>query len=597
MKMPPCSQFASVAWLVMFSGVLPAAAQVQEAFLKSSNSEAFDQFGVSVAISGTTAVVGAEAEASAARGINGDQGNGAAASGAAYVFVRNGASWSQQAYLKASNADPGDRFGVAVAISGDTIVVGARREGSAASGVNGDQTDNGSAQSGAAYVFVRSGTTWTQQAYLKAGTNAAGDSFGTSVAIGGDLIVVGNQRFEANNPPGSLWVYRRSGGTWSFEARLQPSDRTVVNASGAFDAAGFGATVAVSGDSIVAGCVSHYGPSAFAGSADYAQGVAYIFTRNAGVWQEQPLLRPGAATSTAFVSTVAFGRSVAIEGDTIAVGDSNDGANALGGTSPGLSGSGAAYIFTRSSGVWSRQAFLKASNASQFDQFGRSVALSAGNLVVGASGDDHLGAGLNSSGSEDNSATGTGAAYVFQRSGNTWSQRTFIKASTPAYGDFMGEQVSVSGGLVIVSARNEDSASLGINNGEIPDTATQSGAAYIFSGFGTVQQLADADADGIPDFLETYFGTPLNASNRPPWTVFTSPGQAGLQWPAANPSGVTVTPEWSPDFTTWLASGESKNGIPARTITVSSVGGNTQRATLSTAAGSRAALRLRIAAP
>src|SRR5690606_5534334 len=122
-------------------------------------------------------------EDSNATGVNGDQSsNNATNSGAAYVFVRVGTTWTQQAYLKASNTGNDDHFGTAVSISGDTIVVGATLEGSNATGVNGDQNNNDASNAGAAYVFVRYGTEWVQQAYLKASTTEAGDVFGSAVA-------------------------------------------------------------------------------------------------------------------------------------------------------------------------------------------------------------------------------------------------------------------------------------------------------------------------------------------------------------------------------------------------------------------------------
>jgi hypothetical protein len=130
----------------------------QQAYVKASNSGDHDNFGYSVAISGDTMVVGAAAEDSAATGIDGDQSDtSAAVSGAAYVFTRSGSTWSQQAYLKASNTDAGDQFGYSVAIDGDTIVVGANGEDSTASGVDGNQADNSGLSPGAAYVFTRSG--------------------------------------------------------------------------------------------------------------------------------------------------------------------------------------------------------------------------------------------------------------------------------------------------------------------------------------------------------------------------------------------------------------------------------------------------------
>lgn len=153
----------------------------EQAFLKASNVGAYDEFGTSVAISGDTIVVGVPGEDSAATGINGDQGNGATSSGAAYVFVRVGDVWTQQAYLKASNANALDVFGKSVAISGDTIVVGAPGEDSAATGVNGDQ-GNTTDYAGAAYVFVRNGDTWSQQAYLKASNTERNHSHPTTLA-------------------------------------------------------------------------------------------------------------------------------------------------------------------------------------------------------------------------------------------------------------------------------------------------------------------------------------------------------------------------------------------------------------------------------
>ena len=148
----------------------------QQAYLKASNTDAGDAFGSSVAVSGDTVVVGAQRESSNATGVNGDQSdNSAAVAGAAYVFVRNGTTWTQQAYLKASNTEANDLFGISVAVSGDTVVVGADFEASNATGVNGNQADNSASGAGAAYVFVRNGTTWSQQAYLKASNTDAGD--------------------------------------------------------------------------------------------------------------------------------------------------------------------------------------------------------------------------------------------------------------------------------------------------------------------------------------------------------------------------------------------------------------------------------------
>jgi hypothetical protein len=154
-----------------------------------------------VAVSGDTVVVGAYGDASNATGVNGNQSdNSAYRSGAAYVFVRDGTTWTQQAYLKASNTDVFDYFGYSVAVSGDTVVVGAWGEASNATGVNGNQSDNSAQESGAAYVFVRNGTTWSQQAYLKASNTGTNDGFG-SVAVSGDTVIIGAPG-EASNATG-----------------------------------------------------------------------------------------------------------------------------------------------------------------------------------------------------------------------------------------------------------------------------------------------------------------------------------------------------------------------------------------------------------
>ena len=164
----------------------------QQAYLKASNTDADDSFGRSVSLSGDTLAVGVYVEDSSATGVNGSQSdNSARDSGAVYVFTRSGRTWSQQAYLKASNTDAGDLFGYSVSLSGSRLAVGAIYEDSSATGVNGSQSDNSVIDSGAVYIFTRSGTTWSQQAYLKASNTDASDEFGSSVSLSGDTLAVG----------------------------------------------------------------------------------------------------------------------------------------------------------------------------------------------------------------------------------------------------------------------------------------------------------------------------------------------------------------------------------------------------------------------
>ncbi len=332
----------------------------QQAYLKASNTEANDQFGTSVAISGDTIIVGAAYEDSASTGVNGGEGNtpGFNEAGAAYVFQRSGETWTQQAYLKASNTDGQDYFGGSVAVSGDTIVVGARGEMSSSTGVNGNQGNTpGFAIAGAAYVFQRTGGAWAQQAYLKASNTGVNDFFGTSVAISGDTIVVGAER-------------ERSGAT------------------------------GVNGDQ---------GDSSDISGA----GAAYVFQRSGGAWVQQAYLKASNTNSLDY-----FGGSVAISGDMIIVGAEREdsgstGLNGDGSNTPGFDDSGAAYVFQRSGGAWALQAYLKASNTGGDDRFGASVAVAGNLLVAGALGEDSAARGINGVGS-DNDATGSGAAYIFE---------------------------------------------------------------------------------------------------------------------------------------------------------------------------------------
>ena len=184
----------------------------QQAYIKASNADASDHFGFSVALSGDTLVVGAPFESSNSTGVNpsttitggadpqGDNSFSGTDSGAVYIFTRSGTTWNHRAYIKASNAGGGindsgrflgDQFGYSLALSGDTLVVGAPFEWSNAKNVNGDQKDNSMLGSGAVYLFTRSGGSWSQKAYIKASNPDGGDGFGASAALAGNTLAVG----------------------------------------------------------------------------------------------------------------------------------------------------------------------------------------------------------------------------------------------------------------------------------------------------------------------------------------------------------------------------------------------------------------------
>ena len=465
----------------------------RQAYLKASNSEEFDAFGWSVAISGDTVVVGAPFEDSGSAGVNGDQSdNSMYDPGAAYVFVRQGTTWSQQAYLKASNPGfatghypSGDQFGHSVAISGDTLVVGARGESSDATGVNGDPTNDNSGGSGAAYVFKRSGTSWNQQAYLKASNNQRGAEFGFAVGASGDTVVVAAIREDRTpgGPRGVAYVFVRVGATWSQQARL--SDSTFGE--------GFGWSLALSGPTLVVG--APFEASRATGvngdpndGGAYASGAAYVLVRSGTTWLQQAYLK--ASNTTAGDE---FGRAVAIDGDTVVVGAWLEDSSATGvdgdQNDDGAENSGAAYVFARSGTSWSQQAYLKASNTGGSgavsgdpygDRFGWSVAVSGDRIVVGAPTEDSDATDIDGDGSND-LALDSGAAYVFGRDGGDWTQRAYVKAVNTDARDEFGFSVAVSGDTFVVGAYQEDGNARGVDGDPEDDSASYSGAAYVLA--------------------------------------------------------------------------------------------------------------------
>jgi len=461
----------------------------QQAYLKASNTDAGDLFGASIAVAGDTVIVGAFREDSSATGVNGNQANNSAdESGAAYVFVRSGSSWVQQAYLKASNTEEGDTFGSVVAISGDTIVVGAPAEASSTTGVNGLQTDNSAPGSGAAYVFVRSGSVWTQQAYLKASNTNMNDAFGFSVAVSGDTVVVGanieasnavdvngNQADNSALQAGAAYVFVRSGNLWTQQAYLKASN------SNAFDS--FGYAVSVSGETIVVGALQERSNATGvngnqANNSLTFAGAAYAFTRTGSTWSQQAYLK---ASNTE--ARDRFGSSVAVSGDTALVGAIGEDSSAVGvngnQADNAASGAGAAYVFVRSGSIWTQQAYLKASNSNANDSFGFALALDADTVVVGSPFEESNASGINGN-QLDNSAPGAGAAYVFGRSGTAWTRRAYLKASNTDAGDGFAVSVAVSGASVLVGAAGEASTATGVGGNQASNAATSAGATYGF---------------------------------------------------------------------------------------------------------------------
>ena len=445
---------AGAAYVFVRSGVTWAA----QAYLKAPNvREHHTYFGYAVSISGDTIVVGAPYEDSNQNTIiNGASGyptdNSANDAGAAYVFVRADTLWAVQAYLKAPNADSDDAFGIKVAIQGDTIVVGAESctgtRTNIINGATGYPTDNsGSPDTGAAYVFVRTHTSWAAQAFLMAPNADSGAVRGAKfgyVSISGDTIVAG--------------------------ARAEKSNQTTITN---------GAT-GYSDDN----------------SSDFS-GAVYVFIRSGVSWAAQAYLK---APNSAY--GLFFGKDVSISGDTIVVGTSDEKSSQATITN-GSSGyptdnsaayTGAAYVFVRSDALWAAQAYLKAPNADKVDHFGCAVSISADTIVVGAYGEASSQTTITNSatGYSDNNNDGwAGAVYVFRRASSTWAAQAYIKAPNSvaqAQGKylFFGWSVGLSKeGIIVVGATMSSNTATTITNGATGYPTTTDGrklgSAYVFN--------------------------------------------------------------------------------------------------------------------
>ncbi|HRJ07996.1 MAG TPA: choice-of-anchor D domain-containing protein [Prosthecobacter sp.] len=491
-----------------------------QAYVKASNTDSGDQFGYSVAVDGDTVVIGARAESSNARGINGDQGNDSSGlSGAAYVLVRTGGAWVQQAYLKASNTDSGDDFGVSVAIEGDTIVVGAAGERSAATGVNGNEADNTAFQAGAAYVFIRQNGVWSQQAYLKASDTSASAHFGFAVAISGETVAVGAHGAASfGSSTGAVYVFTRSGAVWSQEGGpLRPGS------SG--DGNDFGWSIALDGDLLVAGAPGDDSsiPGINQGSDDDAEdaGAAYVFQRSGGNWGEQAMLKASNAESGD-----GFGRSVAISGGIVVVGAFNEDSAARGvngdQASNGAPDSGAAYVFALDGFNWQQEAYLKASNTGDADRFGYSVAIHRDRLAVGAFREGGSGTGVDPL--DDDGVNRAGAVYLFRRAPSfapdqatnfSWVQNSYLKASNTDAFDSFGLSLALSEEHLIVGAPQEDSAATGVDGDGSDNSATIAGAAYIFALESRAIQVY-AGAELTADRVHSGQAAPVDLGGSPP---------------------------------------------------------------------------------
>lgn len=377
---------------------------VETVKLSDGETASEDQFGIAVAISGNLAISGAQQDDDIAPN-----------AGAAYVFERSSSLWLQRAKITADDAQPGDLFGSAIALDSETTVIGAV-------GV-----DDAGPDAGAAYVFVREGDEWLQQAKLIGADIGIFDRFGSSVAVHENTAVIGaHGKDEAGPDTGAIYIFVRNGTNWTQQAKLTHRN--------ALQGDRFGFSVAVRGDTVLAGV-----PLSDATGPD--SGVTYLFTRSGNTWSEELILIPndiGVGDE--------FGYAVALTGDAAIIGAPKEDRHE--------EDIGAAYIFVKTNTTWVQQAKLTAIDGEAGDEFGSAVAIHESTALVGAWKDDHpLGEGIDPSIEVDK-----GSAYSFLREDLSWVQKRRIIAGGTNRSDRFGASVGIRGAFAIVGSAGNDSA-------------------------------------------------------------------------------------------------------------------------------------------
>lgn len=384
----------------------------EEARLVAGDGVAGERFGRSVAVQGNTAVVGAYLA-----GLPGKVG-----AGAVYVFQRSGTTWTQVAKLTASDSATNDNFGTCVDLDGDTILVGAPFKNGALTG----------AQAGAAYVYTKNAGVWSLQQKITDLSGAAGDQFGTSVALQGDTAVIGAPLDDVIFVDrGSAQVFTRSAGSWTKRTTLNPSDGVTSDV--------FGRSVAISNGTIAVGAPQHDL------TTNANQGAIYVYTGAGASWtQQQKLTRTGPLFGDFFPTCLA------IEGDTIVAGlQVYDGIVGL--------NQGAGLFFTRTAGVWSASEYFQPNETQAGATFGASIGISDQFVVAGSFGFNRPG------------FTGAGAAYAFRRIGGEPNRTLTIAPPTPQGDANFGNRMASDGTRIVVGALAEDGAA-----------GADQGAAYVY---------------------------------------------------------------------------------------------------------------------
>lgn len=373
-----------------------------ETKLVGSDSAEGDWFGRRVAIDGETLVVGAPQ----------NDPNGAVNAGAAYVFVRTGEGWEEQAKLVDADGETGDVFGSDVAISGDTIAV-------SSPGYDGVENN-----SGGAFIFVRDGASWSHQATLVGDDAWLNTAFAGPVSISGDTIVVGDPGDDnLGTQAGAVYVWVRNGTTWGPTPdgiKLQADDPSAY--------AGFGRAVSIDGDTL----------------AVASNWFTYVFVESGGTWSPEDKF-----VGTDTVGTDNYGSSVSVSGNTLLVGAPQKPFDPLLGAGPG-----AAYVFVRNASTWTEEAILTGSLGENKDNFGRSVSLN-GDLAL-------LGAPMFNTGARE------GKAYLFKRNGTDWTEEALVQPlESPSTYYELGRSVAIGSEAFVLGSHSLQ-------------VSPKTGAAYVF---------------------------------------------------------------------------------------------------------------------
>ena len=399
----------------------------------------------------------------------------------------------QATYIKAEDAISLDEFGTSVSVDGDLMVVGAPKERSCATGVNGTRNDGSCGDVGAAYIFRRSAIgQWMPEAYLKPSSSRQ-EEFGASVAVAGNLVLVGAPREwscstgvdsvkdAGCSSVGAAYLFEFDGTKWNSSTYFKPSHATL--------GMWFGNVVALSGDAVAIGALNEKSCADGVGGNELddncpSAGAVYIFRNTAGEWDQEAYIKaPNSETG------FRFGQVLALDGNTLVVGskhESNcaDGIGAAYGDN-NCAQAGAAYVYLRTGTQWDLEAYIKQNASEPGRLFGGAIDVDGDRLVVGSVYDSSCATMIDGD-QTDTACPLSGAAFTFLRSGSTWSAESYFKPSNLEKNDNFGDSVALSGNLMLVSSASEDSCFDGYDAYKFDNGCDLSGAAYLFQHDGSV---------------------------------------------------------------------------------------------------------------